>query len=188
MAAPPAPTLEGPRVRLRAPRESDLPILHRWYEDPELSAPFDRFATESLGEFAQAVRASPEDPGSLAPRFVIERKADGAPIGCVGHYRSHPVLTVLEVWYFVADPSTRGTGLGSEAVGLLVDHLFRTTAVERVGATCDVENAPSYRLLERLGFRREGVLSSVLFHHARWHDAAVYGVTRSSWRARPTPA
>jgi RimJ/RimL family protein N-acetyltransferase len=70
---------------------------------------------------------------------------------------------------------------------LLVDHLFRTEFVERVGATCDVDNVPSYRLLEGLDFRHEGTLRSALFHHGRWHDVRVYGVTRAEWVARSPP-
>ena len=184
MAADP---LAGPRLRLRAPADADLPKLHAWYNDPEIVAPFDRFSTESFDEFVRAVAAAPGDPASVSPRFVVERtdRAAPEPIGFVGHYRAHPVLELTEVWYVLAATDARGQGLGVEAVGLLVGHLFGTTEVERVGASCDVDNVPSYRLLERLGFRREGTLKSALYHHARWHDVLVYGVTRAEWTARP---
>jgi RimJ/RimL family protein N-acetyltransferase len=176
--------MEGARVRLRAPTAADLPRIFAWYEDPELSAPFDRFSVDSFDGLAQSIRDAAEDPTSLAPRFVVEPVAGGGIVGCVGHYRAHPVLTLLDVWYLIGEPTARGGGFGSEAVRLLVNHLFDSTAVARVGATCDVENAGSYRLLDRLGFRREGELRSALFHHARWHDVAIYGVTRPEWSVR----
>jgi RimJ/RimL family protein N-acetyltransferase len=177
------PTLQGFELRLRAPRPADLMTLFGWYNDPETVAPFDRFAIDSYDEFVQAVEGAPDDPRSLAPRFVVERTNDRKVLGFVGHYQAHPVLELTDVWYVLAERAERHKGYGREAVGLLVDYLFHTTGLARVGATCDTDNVPSYKLLERIGFRREGTLKVALFHHGRWHDVAVYGVTRSEWAA-----
>lgn len=181
------PVLEGPSVRLRPPTDADLEGIFGWYNDPEVVAPFDRFSVDTFEEFARSVRSAPSDPVSLAPRFVVETRAPAEVVGVVGHYRPHPVLEFVDVWYVLGKPEARGRGLGRQAVGLLVDHLFDAESVERVGATCDVENVPSIRLLEGLGFRREGTLRGALFHHGTWHDVHVYGVTRSERRppARP---
>jgi len=170
--------LEGTAVRLRPPAASDLEGIFTWYNDPEIVAPFDRFVTDTFDEFARAVETAPTEPASLAPRFVVETRSEGEVVGVVGHYRPHPVLEFVDVWYLLGRTAARGRGYGREAVGLLVRHLFATETLERVGATCDVENVPSYRLLERLGFRREGTLRAALFHHGRWHDVYVYGLTR----------
>lgn len=186
------PVLEGARVRLRAPAAADLPRLAGWYRDPELVAPFDRFALDRTETLAASIRGAPDDPTSLAPRYVIERRGDGAVVGCVGHYRSHPVMELLDVWYLVGEPTARGAGLGAEAVALLVDRLFASSPTARIGISSDVANLASVRLAERLGFRREGTLRDALYHHARWHDVALYGITRPEWAARPrapaTPA
>jgi len=176
--------LEGRQVRLRPMTASACEAVFGWYNDPEIVAPYDRFSTDTFDDFARAVAAAPGDPTSLAPRFAIEDRDGGGVVGIVGHYRPHPVLETIDVWYVVGRREARGRGLGREAVGLLIDHLFRTETVERVGATCDVENVPSIRLLERLGFRREGTLRAALFHHAAWHDIHVYGLTRSEATAR----
>lgn len=182
------PVLEGPQVRLRAPRSADLMTLFGWYNDPETVAPFDRFSIDSFEDFELAVTKAPDDPGSLAPRFVVERKSDGRILGFVGHYQAHPVLTLTDVWYVLGETTERGKGYGREAVALLVDYLFHDMRLTRVGATCDTANVPSYKLLERIGFRREGMLRSALYHHAAWHDVAVYGITRPEWAERPRRA
>ncbi|HTT26661.1 MAG TPA: GNAT family protein [Thermoplasmata archaeon] len=182
---PPGPRLTGRKVRLRPPEPADLPILFGWYLDPERVSPFDRYALDSLEGLAGSVASAPGDPASLAPRFVVEPLAGGPIVGCVGHFTSHPVLTFIELWYLIGEPRARGSGFGSDAVATLVGHLFATTPVERIAATSDVENAGSYTLLERLGFRREGTFRSALYHHARWHDVVIYGVTRAEWAARP---
>jgi ribosomal-protein-alanine N-acetyltransferase len=180
--------LEGPAVRLRPLARPDYPGIFPWFNDPEIVAPYDRFSVDTFEEFVRAVESAADDPSSLAPRFVVERRTEGDMVGIVGHYRAHPVLEYEDVWYVLGNPVARGHGLGREAVGLLVYHLYRTTSVERVGATCDVENVPSYRLVERLGFRWEGTMRGALFHHGRWHDVRVYGITRSEWAARNPPS
>lgn len=182
MSAPAA--LEGPTVRLRPARPEDAPRILGWYSDPERSSPFDRFAIDRADGIAAAIGSAATDPRSLAPRFLIVPRATDTPVGCVGHYAPHPVLEYLEVWYLVGAPEARGHGYGSEAVGLLIDHLFRVSSVERIGANCDVANAASVRLLEHLGLRREGAMAAALRHHARWHEVAIYGITRSEWAAR----
>jgi [ribosomal protein S5]-alanine N-acetyltransferase len=180
------PVLQGRRVRLRPVDDADLPVLYRWYNDAEVVAPYDRFAIDTYASFEAAIRGAPEDVRSQAPRFVVEPlDAPGHIIGMVGYYLAHPVLEIADIWYVLGDLAARGKGYGSEAVGLMVTHLFATTEYGRIGATCDVENLPSARLVERLGFRREGTFRDALFHHGRWHDVAVFGVTRSEWAARP---
>ena len=179
--------LDGRSVRLRPPERSDLEGILAWYNDPDLVAPYDRFAVDTFDELSRAIASAPDDPVSLAPRFVVETKASPEVVGVVGHYRPHPVLEFVDVWYVIGKREARGRGLGREAVGLLIDHLFAAGTLERVGATCDVDNEPSVRLLEGLRFRREGTLRSALFHHGRWHDVHVYGITRSEHRAPPPP-
>ncbi len=177
-------TLEGRVVRLRPVAPGERATIADWYRDPELVAPYDRFAAETDEEFARSFETESGDDRSLAPRWAIERRVEGDLVGVVGYYAPHPVLEFLDVWYLVAVREARGQGVGREAVELLVDQLFRTRPVERIGATCDVENAASYRLLEAIGFRREGTLRSALYHHARWHDVLVYGLTRAERSGR----
>ncbi|MCI4322647.1 MAG: GNAT family N-acetyltransferase [Thermoplasmata archaeon] len=179
------PTLEGARVNLRAPEARDHEQMFSWYNDPEIVSPFDRFELDGFDDFLASLRATPDDPRSTAPRFVIEDRARHEMLGFVGHYEAHPVLAEVDIWYVMGRVASRGQGLGSEAVGLLVDHLLATGPAPRVGATSDVENVASTKLLERVGFRREGTIRSVLFHHGRWHDVFLYGITKAE---RPTPA
>ncbi len=180
--------LEGESIRLRPLASRDYPAVHAWYQDPELVAPFDRYAPDTFDEFVRSMEVAADDPASLAPRFGIEEKSSGVLVGAVGHYVPHPVLEYLEVWYLLGDRERRGRGYGREAVRLLVDYLFATRSIERVGATVDVENAASNHLIAGLGFHVDGTLRSALFHHGRWHDVYAYGITRPEWSARPPRA
>jgi RimJ/RimL family protein N-acetyltransferase len=179
--------VEGEQVLLRTIGRADYLAIHGWYNDPDLVAPFDRYAPETYDDFVRSVESAEGDPASLAPRFAIEERSSGALVGAVGHYWAHPVLEYIDVWYLVGNPAVRGRGYGRESVGLLVDHLFRSQSVERIGACIDLENLPSTRLVLGLGFRQEGTLRSALFHHGRWHDVGLFGVTRPEWSSRRPP-
>jgi RimJ/RimL family protein N-acetyltransferase len=76
-------------------------------------------------------------------------------------------------------PEHRGRGLGSEAQRLLVEYLFATTLANRLQAITDTRNLAEQRALERIGFRREGVMRGVAFIAGEWRDMVVYGLLRA---------
>jgi ribosomal-protein-serine acetyltransferase len=63
----------------------------------------------------------------------------------------------FEIGYFL-HPGARGRGYGSEAVRVVTDMAFAALGAQRVWATCDAQNTPSWKLLERCGFAREAHL------------------------------
>jgi len=87
-----------------------------------------------------------------------------------------------EIGFGITEVSARKQGLAQEAVGLLVAYLFGGYAAERISAVTDAENRPAQRLLEALGFRREGVLRRASFRDGRWCDMAIYGLVRGEWK------
>jgi RimJ/RimL family protein N-acetyltransferase len=80
-------------------------------------------------------------------------------------------------------PEYRGRGLGAPAQARLVTYLFSVGAVERIEAWTDVRNRAEQRSLERVGFRREGVVRSAQFRSGGWRDVALYGLTRPDVRS-----
>jgi len=94
---------------------------------------------------------------SLQPFFayVIVRRADGRAVGDAGFHGPPGESGEVEIGYALV-PAARGTGLASEATGLLVDWARAQPGVRRVVARVDPANVPSRRLLERLGFERDG--------------------------------
>ena len=79
-----------------------------------------------------------------------------------------------------------GNGYASEAVRRLLEYLFQELDLHRVVADCDVANAASIRLLERLGFRREGhfVESFWLENEAAWGNEYMYALLQREWILR----
>jgi len=75
-------------------------------------------------------------------------------------------------------PEHRGRGVGTAAQRLLVEYLFATTLVNRLQAVTDLENLAEQRVLERIGFRREGVLRGLALIGGRWRDGVLYAQLR----------
>jgi aminoglycoside 6'-N-acetyltransferase len=76
----------------------------------------------------------------------------------------------------------RGKGHAREGVRLLVHYLFSGYPTERRAAFTDVENESAQRLMENLGFQREGVFRKSLFRDGAWHDIALYSILRDEYR------
>jgi [ribosomal protein S5]-alanine N-acetyltransferase len=91
---------------------------------------------------------------------------------------------VSEIGYMLARAHW-GDGIAREAVSAVIDQLF-AEGQRRVFADTDPDSAASRGLLERLGFRLEGVLRAEWETHIGVRDTALYGLLASDWSARAT--
>ena len=137
----------------------------------------------SLSASGSSVR-SPLDMVGKYTEFavVLGNKA----IGSVGVKRLSDVHQDAEVgWVF--DARYWGQGYATEAARALMDWSFRTLELHRITAVCDARNVPSYRLMERLGMRREAHHVKSYFSKGEWTDDLVYAVLKDEWLRRPPP-
>jgi ribosomal-protein-alanine N-acetyltransferase len=74
------------------------------------------------------------------------------------------------------DRAVAGRGMASLAVALVCDHAFGEVGLHRVQADIRPENLPSQRLVERLGFRQEGLLRRYLDIDGDWRDHLAYAL------------
>ncbi|SEO79736.1 GNAT family N-acetyltransferase [Trujillonella endophytica] len=79
------------------------------------------------------------------------------------------------VGYWV-DSAVAGRGMASLAVALVCDHAFGPVGLHRIQADIRPENGPSQRLVERLGFRREGLFRRYLDIDGDWRDHYTYAL------------
>jgi RimJ/RimL family protein N-acetyltransferase len=78
-------------------------------------------------------------------------------------------------------PSRQGQGLASEAVRLALGHAFDVLGLERIEADVDPRNQASCRLLEKLGFQREGVLRNRWRVGGEFADSIIFGLLRHEY-------
>ncbi|WP_111603653.1 GNAT family N-acetyltransferase [Streptomyces sp. Amel2xB2] len=130
------------------------------------SRPSYRQMVRHLRAEAQGGRMLPfvvEYQGRLAGQLTVAGITWGSM--CSGH-----------IGYWV-DRAVAGRGVMPTAVALATDHCFRTVGLHRIEICIRPENAPSRRVVEKLGFREEGLRPRYLHIDGAWRDHLVYALT-----------
>ncbi|HIC65782.1 MAG: GNAT family N-acetyltransferase [Paracoccus sp. (in: a-proteobacteria)] len=180
--------LETERIVLRLPAHSDFSawtalrvdsraFLTPW--EPVWSS--DHLTRKSFtNRVYWAARAS--HGGSALPLFLLRR--DGVLLGAItlDNIRRGPAQTGT-IGYWIGRPFAR-QGYMREAIGALVHHAFTALDLSRVEAACLPENAASRGVLEKSGFKYEGVAQSYLQINGRWRNHVLYANLRSDRRGR----
>ena len=112
------------------------------------------------------------DNGLLCP-YVIEGR-DGELLGGVALHHFDPMRDTLEVGYWLLKDA-RGRGVATRSVRAAIDHAF-SNGVFRIEAHVRIGNDASERVLERLGFEREGVKRRFLRHDGERVDATLFSL------------
>jgi ribosomal-protein-alanine N-acetyltransferase len=174
----------GPTLELRPPEATDAPALLALGRDAEVTRWFSwgpyRTVAEPLAYIEdQAVR---RERGQQLDLVVVHR--EHGPVGVTGLSEPHARDRRAVVGSWLGRPYW-GTGLNAEAKALVFHLAFGPLGLERLGAYADVRHARSQRALEKVGFRREGVLRGFHRHGGEAKDVVVYGLLRSEWVALP---
>ena len=169
--------LEGKNVNLRIVEKEDLPLLSEWFNKLEVFGEYNPLHQMSKTEVEKIFESPHEEK-----LFIIEKK-DGSKIGFITHfYVLHVAGRQLEIGYSLL-PNERGKGYCSEAVKIMVDYLFLSKDVGRIQAQTDPRNIGSQKVLEKVGFKKEGTLRRSFFTRGEWRDAYSYSILREEWRA-----
>ena len=86
----------------------------------------------------------------------------------------------VEVGFTLA-PQYQGQGFASEALALLLEYLFVIEKRHRVIAVTDSFNHSAYRMLEKLGFRREAYFEENIFFKGKWGSEFQYAMLSREW-------
>ena len=175
--------LHGPRLTLRYPTAADAPALFALGADPAVSRFFSwgPYTTveqpeayvaglpvkRELGQLLDFLIVSGEEPIGITGLSEVVRRDRRATVGSwLGHR-----------WW--------GSGANFEAKAMICCLAFERLGMERLTAWANTRNGRSQRALERLGFRREGVLRAWHRHGAVVHDVVVFGLLRAGWERSP---
>lgn len=75
-------------------------------------------------------------------------------------------------------------GLMRQALEVVIDFAFDTLKLHRIEADVDTENTSSIAILEKLGFKREGLFRERWFVYDEWQDSVMLGLLEQDWRGR----
>jgi RimJ/RimL family protein N-acetyltransferase len=181
MTFTPPPPIETERLVVRALLRSDLPDLMRVNGDARVTRflPYRRWETLADAEAWLDRMAGIQATGG-AHQFVVVDRHGGAAIGTCLLFRYDEGSARAELGYALARDRW-GRGYMREALGAVVDHALRVAGLRRLEAEVDPANVASTRLLERLGFVREGVLRQRWVGARGPYDVAFYGLLREEF-------
>lgn len=168
--------LETPNLRLRRATPADLLALMAVNGDEIVTRHLPYAAWKTLDdaqawfERMQAVQAA-----GTALQFVLLRREDERPVGTALLFRADENSRRAEIGYVLAREYW-GRGLMREALQALLEWAFGTLELHRVEAEVNPANEASWRLLERLGFQREGLLRQRWWGREGPYDVAAYGL------------
>jgi ribosomal-protein-alanine N-acetyltransferase len=170
------PELRTPRLLLREFRADDAPALYAVHSDPRVMR-YWSFPAWTRMEQAQAKVAAILDERARGAVFVwaVADADSDRVIGSIAAFNLDRAQPRAEVGYSL-HADWHGRGLAQEALRAVLGFLVDEVALQRIEADIDPRNAASCRLVERLGFVREGLLRE------RWHvdgeacDTALYGL------------
>jgi RimJ/RimL family protein N-acetyltransferase len=176
--------LEGKTVNLRVMDRDDIDFMTECFNNIDFWG--DNFPAGGVGEQTSKSEwlkyfDSPAEFTKMIEwkLFVIEKK-DGTRVGIMWHNLNQPYGMMEIVCYFV--PSEKGKGYGTEATQLLVDYLFLSKNIHRIQATTNVRNKTAQRVLEKVGFTKEGTVRGLLLVRGVWTDYHLYSILREEWK------
>ncbi|WP_433468956.1 GNAT family N-acetyltransferase [Spirillospora sp. CA-128828] len=189
--------MRHPLDTLNWPISTDRLLLRRAAPD-DLDA---TWAYRQLPETHEWVAAATATYDDYRERFLHEeRLADLLIVELDGRVIGDLTLQVQDAWAqeevadqaknvqgelgWTLDPSHGGKGYATEAVRALIDVAFGSLGLRRLHADCFYDNEPSWRLMERVGMRREQHTVRDSLHRTKgWLDGLSYALLAEEWRA-----
>lgn len=179
------PRFETARLVLREMTPADLDFYFHHFNDEEIVEGCAFPGPENL----EAARKELElyctglfkkDEGA---RWGIVAKAQNRLVGTCGLYNWNKTSHSAEIGYDL-EPAYWGQGIMTEALQAILKYGFQEMKLNRVQALVDAENLHSLKLLEELGFKREGVFRQRTHFKGRFHDDVCLSLLREEWKTQ----
>jgi ribosomal-protein-alanine N-acetyltransferase len=166
--------LEGKSIRLKLCDKENLDYFVDFWNNLNYYSDYEPIMEQTTK--AEAEKRF-EDTSKKAT-FIIQKK-DGTNIGLIVYFgQSSGSITIG----YAIETSEHGKGYGTEALQLMTDYLFLEKEIHRIQANTDPENKVSQRILEKVGFKREGVSRRSSFVRGQWRDEYNYSILREEWK------
>ncbi|WP_112248440.1 GNAT family N-acetyltransferase [Kribbella monticola] len=182
------PTLQTARLRLRAVTSVDADALFALHSNAYVLRYWDSPPWSDRARAAHFIAASEQmaTEGS-GVRLAMDRLSDGTFVGWCSLTRWNPEYRSASLGYCLGEAAW-GNGYATEGARALLHWAFGTLDLNRVQAEADTRNAASARVLEKLGFLREGTLREDCIVNGEVSDSWVYGLLRRDWQPSYEPA
>lgn len=178
-----APPIVTPRLQLRDFTEADFDAVHRYASDPRVTATLcwgPNSAGQTRAFLATAVMEAAAEPRTTY-NLGIEETTNGEIIGGIGLRPRDDGPATFDLGYCLR-PDCWGAGLATEAVAAISAFGFERLGARRIVAEVFTSNAPSGRVLEKLGFRPGDIFQRHVTCRDEHHDSRLFTLDPQTWR------
>lgn len=169
------------RLVLRPHTPESFERLHKWRSDAEileLSADSVEIPTEE--QTRRALDRWMQEREDIIHVAICLKETDEL-IGFLHIAMIEPPHRRCRIGLVIGEKHLWGRGYGAEALRRAVDYCFEELSMNRIGAEVYATNPRSVRMLERVGFKREGVLRESVLKGDGFVDEYAYGLLRREW-------
>ncbi len=170
--------IEGERVALRTVEEADLSFIRQNISNPRVWRTLDRTRPMDGIEGEKWLRRRSDDDAVLDLLAAV----DESPVGFVSIREDNDAWGTAWLSFWIT-PSEQGKGYGTAAARLAVEYTFDQRRRHKLIAHVFEGNEGSVRLLERLGFQREGVHREEVYRDGSFWDLYTYGLLADEYDA-----
>jgi len=165
------------RLLIREFEFKDWQAVYKYTSDINVMKfiPEEVFTEEDAKEFVN------KNIGDNAEKFPVVIIDEDILIGHIVFYKYFGEHTYEIGWVF--NPKYQNRGYASEAARAILEYGFKEMNLHRIIATCQPENIPSYRVMEKIGMRREGFFKKCIPKGNEWWDEYYYAILEEEWKA-----
>jgi RimJ/RimL family protein N-acetyltransferase len=170
--------LRGKKTVLRPLLESDIPLLQKWINDPDVRQFLTCiFPAMEAGErdWLEHIHKNPDK------NVVLMIVVNGQPIGTMGLHGINWKDRVATTGAMIGEKSYWGKGYGTDAKMTLLDYAFNTLGLRKIVSRVFAFNGRSLAYSLHCGYEIEGRLKRQRFVHGRYWDEIILGLFKSQW-------
>ena len=174
------PVIETERLILRTMTASDIPALKEWMPDRSIYTYWGK------------------GPGKAEknPELLFERKEKPTKTFHLGIAEKNSDKVIGDIWVYLIEndrmaqvavrisKEAHGKGYGTESLSAITRFCFENTELKRLWTKVDVRNAASCRILEKCGYKKEGLIRQGKMVNT-WCDYYIYGILADDVMADP---
>jgi ribosomal-protein-alanine N-acetyltransferase len=176
--------LSGPTLTLRYATAEDAPRLLELGSDALVTQWFSWGPYVSLNQPEAYIAGLPakREAGELLDFVIVHEQAGAIGVTGLSELAARDRRATVGTWF---GRHWWGSGVNRESKAMIAALAFRHLGFDRLTAWANTRNGRSQIALERVGFRREGVLRSWHRHGDVRHDVVVFGMLREQWEVSP---
>lgn len=172
--------LKGKRVYLKLMEDSDIENRVRWINDPVIQNTLNYDIPTSISKTTKWFNNMVMDP--TRREFSIFTMDTDEHIGFCGLFHIEMPVMKAELHSVIGKKEYWNLGYGTEVLILLTNYGFFELGLNKIYSYQLTHNFGIHRLVEKLNWKRDGLLRQEIFAHGKLRDMYIYSIIREEWQ------